>query len=105
MSRMVWMYLGVCGSGSILPLCGAGNLARSRLSGGSFGQRRSFGLEPVADVADGLDVLGGVRVGLDLGAQGGDTTVDAARGHEDRTAPHGVQEMRNSRCGDGSPLV
>ena len=49
--------------------------------------------EPVADIADGVDEGGVVRVGLDFGAQGGDAAVDAAGRHHDGAAPDHVQNL------------
>ena len=55
-------------------------------------------LKPVADIADGVDERRVVRVGLDLGAQGGDAAVDAAGRHHDGAAPDHVQNVVAGEC-------
>ena len=52
----------------------------------------SIRLEPIADVANRVDVGGLVRVRLDLRAQRGDASVDAAVGYKGEIAPDSVQD-------------
>ena len=50
-------------------------------------------LEAVADVADGADKEGVVRVGFDFGAESGDAAVDAARRDDDGVAPDRIEDV------------